>query len=467
MALLVGDFLAVMLAFTAAYILRVTLEAGPFIPITSGDYIRLFLYLSPIWLGIFALLGLYRRDVYEWRLKEFGKLLVGCSMGIMAMITYEFIVDRPIFPARIMAVYALLIGYALLILERTLLRAIRLLARHRGVGIVNTMIIGDSQHARDILDSLRNPRSSGYNPIAVVMKNAPSWFKGKHFTSLDHALSALENLDVHSIILADVADDPLVNEKVLAAAQENHCGFRFVPSQQGIFAGSMEVELFQGMPLVYVHTTPLIGWKRILKRAFDVVVSLIGIIITSPIMFLIYLALMISGGSPIYRRKRLTRYGKYFNIYKFRSLKIEYNGLDPEEGFAKMGKPELAKKFRANGDKLENDPRISRLGRFIRNSSLDELPQLFNILRGDISLVGPRALIAEELNKYQKKSLILSIKSGLTGLAAISGRKDIPFEERRQLDLYYVQNWSFWMDIKILLRTFVSILQRVFSGQQD
>ena len=136
---------------------------------------------------------------------------------------------------------------------------------------------------------------------------------------------------------------------------------------------------------------------------------------------------------------------------------MEYNGLLPEEAFEKMGKPELAKKFRENGDFLKNDPRFSRLGVFLRKTSLDELPQLLNVVRGDISLVGPRALVPRELDKYDKKNLILSVKSGMTGLAVISGRKAISFEERRKLDLFYVQNWSFWNDIVILAKT-VSIV---------
>jgi lipopolysaccharide/colanic/teichoic acid biosynthesis glycosyltransferase len=123
-----------------------------------------------------------------------------------------------------------------------------------------------------------------------------------------------------------------------------------------------------------------------------------------------------------------------------------------------MGKPELAIKYRKNGDHLKNDPRITKIGGFLRKTSLDELPQLFNVLKGNISLVGPRALVPKELNNYPYKNLILSVKSGITGLAQISGRKDISFNERRALDLYYVQNWSFWLDVKILLRTVVDVL---------
>ena len=125
-----------------------------------------------------------------------------------------------------------------------------------------------------------------------------------------------------------------------------------------------------------------------------------------------------------------------------------------------MGKPELAKEYRANGDFLEDDPRITPIGKFLRATSLDELPQLFNVLHGDLSFVGPRALIPQELDTYAKKHHILSVKSGMTGLAQVSGRRDISFEERRQLDLYYVQNWSLWLDITIILRTIRTVLWR-------
>src|SRR5262249_41832997 len=143
----------------------------------------------------------------------------------------------------------------------------------------------------------------------------------------------------------------------------------------------------------------------------------------------------------------LSRFGTKVKIYKFRTQLHAYNRMSPETGFQKMGRPELARAYRDNGDFLENDPRISKLGRLLRKTSLDELPQLINVIKGDISLVGPRPLEPFELEHYGKKNLILSVKSGMTGLAVISGRRDIPFEERRKLDLYYVQNWSFWGDL--------------------
>jgi lipopolysaccharide/colanic/teichoic acid biosynthesis glycosyltransferase len=140
-------------------------------------------------------------------------------------------------------------------------------------------------------------------------------------------------------------------------------------------------------------------------------------------------------------------------LYKFRTMKQKYSGMTPEDAFAAMGKPELIKKYRDNGDFLTDDPRVSRIGRFLRRTSLDELPQLINVVKGDTSLVGPRSLVPQELSEYERRHTILSVKSGLTGLAQVSGRRDISFDERRKLDMYYVQNWSFWMDLGILLKT--------------
>ena len=137
--------------------------------------------------------------------------------------------------------------------------------------------------------------------------------------------------------------------------------------------------------------------------------------------------------------------------------------MSPEKGFAKMGMPELAKKYRENGDQLPNDPRVTKIGRLLRTASLDELPQLWNVVHGEISLVGPRALDIYELEQYDKKNLILSVKSGLTSLALVSGRHAMSFEERRKLDVYYVQNWSFWLDIVIITKTVRVVIERLFT----
>ena len=196
------------------------------------------------------------------------------------------------------------------------------------------------------------------------------------------------------------------------------------------------------------------------KRLMDIVVGSVALLLLSPIMLLVAIIMKLSAPreAVFFRQTRLTRFNREFRIYKFRSQKSKYNGTTPEEAFTMMGRPELIKQYRDNGDQLDNDPRITRLGRFLRATSLDELPQLLNVVKGDISLVGPRALIPQEINQYKRKDTILAVKSGLTGLAQVSGRRDISFEERRQLDVYYVQNWSLWLDIRILVKTFGMVL---------
>ena len=185
------------------------------------------------------------------------------------------------------------------------------------------------------------------------------------------------------------------------------------------------------------------------------------LIVTSPLFLVISLLQLLSGsGSVFFRQVRLTRFDQEFRVFKFRTQYARYDGTTPEEAFEMMGHPELAERYRQNGDSLPNDPRITPLGKFLRATSLDELPQFINVVKGDISLVGPRALIPQELQQFKRRHTILSVKSGMTGLAVVSGRRDIPFDERRKLDMYYVQNWSFWLDVIIILKTIRVVLNR-------
>ena len=238
----------------------------------------------------------------------------------------------------------------------------------------------------------------------------------------------------------------------------------FVPSDVNDLSDHLETELFMGdIPVMIVEPTRLIGWGRIIKRLFDIVASFFAIIILSPVFLLVFIAEKLTDHrvSAIFHQVRLTRGDQLFTLYKFRTQYAKYDGTTPEQAFKRMGKPELIDKYRANGDFLDDDPRVTPIGRYLRRFSLDELPQLFNVLKGDISLVGPRALIPQELNRYEQKHKILNVKSGITGLAQISGRRDLPWEQRRKLDIYYVQNWSFGLDIQILFKT----VRQVFTSR--
>jgi lipopolysaccharide/colanic/teichoic acid biosynthesis glycosyltransferase len=196
----------------------------------------------------------------------------------------------------------------------------------------------------------------------------------------------------------------------------------------------------------------------VVKRLSDLTIGGLMLLIASPFMLLIAIMIKLGGGPVFFRQTRLSRFNTPVRIFKFRTHNPKYSGMEPEEAFKKMDRPDLLKQYRENGDWLAKDPRVTRAGRFLRRTSLDELPQLFNVVRGDISLVGPRALVPYELEKAEQKNTILSVKSGMTGLAQISGVNDLSFTERRKLDLYYVQNWSFWGDVVILVKTFWVVL---------
>jgi len=227
-------------------------------------------------------------------------------------------------------------------------------------------------------------------------------------------------------------------------------------------SGNSEIEFLGALPTIQVKTTPLMGYGKLVKRLNDLVLGSVLMVLGSPFLLAAMIVIKLSDPQEevLHKQKRLSIYGKKIWVYKLRTLKPEYNNMTPEEGFARMGRPALAKKYRENGDQLNDDPRMTKFGKFLRETSLDELPQIYNVLKGDISLVGPRALVPGELSKYPNKSLILAVKSGLTGLAQVSGRRDISFEERRNLDVYYVQNWSFLLDLQIMLQTAWMVVAR-------
>lgn len=461
--LVIGDFLALVAAFTAAFILRVTLDSRPIVAsVTSMQYIKIFLFLLPFWLIIFGLLGLYNKNTYENRFSEFGRLLIGSFVGILFVISYSYITNTAIFPARLVTLYGFLLALCFMVLFRTIARGIRRSLFSYGIGINNVLIIGNTTITDELISSLDNTRVTGYKIIGIVSANTRH--RDRHdqhiFSSFEAALSNLKNENIHSIIQTELYVMAAQNSEILTFAQEHHIAYRFVPGNSELFVGNIEVDLFRSIPVIAVHQTALIGWGRIVKRLFDIFAGSIFIVVA--LIPMLFIALMLKLSDPrdkiLYKPKRLGRYGSTFSCYKFRSMKRAYNHMSPEEGFAKMGRSDLLKQYRDNGDKLDHDPRVSRVGRFIRKYSLDELPQLFNVVKGDISLVGPRALDHFELDQYAKKNLILAVKTGLTGLAQISGRSDIPFEERRKLDLYYVQNWSFWNDLVILLKTVSVVL---------
>ena len=464
--LVIADMFVLLMAFVFAYVLRVQYDPRPLVnQILATEYFTTFLLILPFWILIFATLGLYQSNTYNRRLIEWGKIAIGVFIGILLVIGWEYASDIAIFPARLVAVYALIASFILIVFERELLRLTRSLMFRFGRGTSRVLIVGNSDATRDIADNLSETHKSGYHVVAIAgpKKVVPQGLDVEHFLSVDSALKHIKDLRINTIIQTDLYDSTERNQRILGAAQVNHIQYSFIPGEAEFYAGKNTVDVFLGYPMISVSQTPLVGWGQIVKRLFDLAVSGLLIIILSPVFLITILLQLIFNPGPIfYKSARLTRYSQPFGMYKFRSMAAKYGKKDAATEFREMGREDLVQEYEKNF-KVENDPRITRLGKFLRASSIDELPQLFNVLKGELSLVGPRPVPRKELDaKFTTThgALLLSVKSGVTGLWQVSGRSDLSTEKRINIELYYAQNWTFWLDIKILFKTIVVVLFR-------
>lgn len=447
---MIGDALAIVGAYSIAFILRVKISDAPVVTAIAADtYLESLLFLLPFVIIIFSVVGLYRTVRNDSILSTIGKLLLGAFLAMLFMVFIDYFHPATVFPAKKVPLYGLGLSIIFLAVERSILYLLRYLRNRTNVGLPSVLVIGDNETAKLLVRDIERP-SSSYRLQGVVGDGRLKWTTYKTFDE------AVANFLPNIIIQVTSADKPKVDNKVLTFAQKHYIDFKFVPSDINDLSDHVEMELFMGdIPMMSVEPTRLVGWGRFVKRFFDIIISLIAIIVLSPVFLLVFIAEKLTDpkASAVFHQIRLTRGDHKFMLYKFRTQYAKYDGTTPEQAFKKMGKPELIKQYRDNGDFLDDDPRVTPIGKYLRRFSLDELPQLFNVLRGDISLVGPRALIPQELNRYEQKHKILNVKSGITGLAQISGRRDLPWEQRRKLDVYYVQNWSFALDIQILFKT--------------
>lgn len=455
--LIIIDTFVLVGAFTLAYIARVQYDPRPLLTnIHAYDYLRAFLLIIPFWILVFAMLGLYQSSTYNRRLVEWAKIAVGSFIGILLVIGWQYVSDENILPARLVAVYGLLGAFSLIVFEREVLRLVRSLMFRYGKGINRVLLIGTSDATSDIARSLADTIKSGYEIIAIAgpKKIVPAELNVRHYSLVETALRDIKINNITAIIQTDLYDSTDRNQKILGAAQSHHISYSFIPGETEFYSGKNTVDVFLGYPMISVHQTPLVGWGAIIKRIFDFVVSIILLIILSPVLFIIYVVKKIADPGPaFYVSKRLSRFSEPIRLIKFRSMDAKYGSMDAADEFRQMGREDLALEYEKNR-KVENDPRITRIGKFLRATSLDELPQIFNVIKGDLSLVGPRPILPQETKlAHGRTALLHSVKSGVTGMWQVSGRSELTFDERIELELFYAQNWTFWMDIKILFKT--------------
>ena len=459
--LVVGDAFAIVASFTFAYYFRLHFDHRPYV-FAGNTMSFLFsnLLLLPIWLIVLSSLGLYSRKVLQRHGMMAWRLLLASIVGTMSIITYDFFATAisprdGLFPVKVIALYATIVCFFALSAERVAIALLFRLLHRRKYGLIRTVVAGDGENVRQLL--LGTAPESGYKICGVVAesKYIPQEWNRRRYPSLEEAIKRLRP---DAVVYAQ--EEGL--EKANKLAVDHHALFYYSPPESSVIALTKDTEFVAGVPVLRIRATPLTGAARVYKRFLDIVISTLLIIVASPIMLVIWaIQKVLNPKAPaIYKDTRLTRFNKEFPLLKFRSIKPEFSGMTPEEAFTKMGKPQLIEKYRSHGDYIKNDPRYTKFGKFLRSTSLDELPQLFNVWIGQISLIGPRALQPGELKDYGDRGLLLSIKSGVSGLAQVSGRRNISFNEGRALDIYYIQNWTPMMDVTIFFRTIVSIFKR-------
>jgi len=451
------DFAMIVLAGISAYYIRYADFFQQFRPIIFDlefkGYIKIVLLIAFFWLIIFALAGLYNIKSARKLVKETYRVVLACSTGLMLIVILIFI-RRELFDSRFIVLAGWILAIIYISFARSLIRLIQRALFKHGIGVHKIILIGNSKTTDNLIHEFSSQKSSGFEVVKRL--------RDFSIETAQELTEFLKSKEVDEIIQSDPNLSKAEILRLYDFADEHHLTFKYAADLLGAKVLKTEVAEIAGIPIVEVKKTPLDGWGRIVKRICDIIGSLILIIITSPIMILAAIAIKTDSHGPVFFSCRddgnpLYRVGqasKLFLYFKFRSMlpgtdNMRYNELADKD--LRAGSPMV---------KIKNDPRITRVGKFIRRWSIDELPELFLVLVGKMSLVGPRPHLPEEVAKYEHHhKKVLTIKPGMTGLAQISGRSDLTFEDEVKLDNYYIENWSLLLDLALLLRTPVAVVK--------
>jgi len=348
---------------------------------------------------------------------------------------------------------------------RFVARSAQTLARQRQINLIPTLVVGRGPEASLFIREMRERPALGYRVIGVVetqsadIRQSGTYEGVPVIATLAGLPDAIRDSGANEVIIADpqVSGDALF-EVMMRCGRRRGVEFRIAPSLFNCLPRKTEIDQIGVLPMIRLFREPLSSGARILKRTFDIAISALAVLLLLPLWLLLALLIKLdSKGAVFYTQERVGMDGRLFLLYKFRTM---IAGADPEL-HREYQRAFIAGRAEANlGNsqrptyKLLADPRITRVGRFLRRTSIDEVPQLLNVLMGDMSIVGPRPPIPYEVEAYElwhRKRL--DMKPGLTGLWQVSGRNRLPFEEMVRLDLFYIENWSLLLDLKIIVRT--------------
>ncbi len=456
------DALALLSAAIATYALRYSkafVDARPLLTtIPFSQYLTTSaLFILP-WLFIFTIAGLYRPRERR-SLTELGRIILACTTGIALVIATVFF-RREFATSRFLVLGVWGFTIAFVWIERLALRIVRLLILRARYGHERLVIIGRNAAGNDLALLFDNHPIHGYTIIES--------FKHWNEQTKKELARLCRNHEIDGLLLADPELPKAQAIDVISFTEDHHLVFRYLADLFAARFTNIEVTAIGGIPVIEVKRTPLDGWGRIIKRLFDVIVSTIALLIASPVILFAEIMVAVQDGFPvIFQNERVGERGVIFNTYKLRSM-WKKDCIGPQ--FADIAGDRLAKEKQLIHErsikigpiyKIADDPRVIPIGRWLRRWSLDELPQFWNVIRGEMSLVGPRPHQPREVAGYEPRHRrVLAIKPGITGLAQTSGRSDLAFEDEVRLDIYYIENWSLALDLYILAKTPIAVLTR-------
>ncbi len=457
--LLVLDTAALGAAFGLAYLVRFEVEIPLLesLPPRIAFYSWVSFWAVPAWLAIFGLYGLYDRHHLFAGFQEYTRVVNACTVGMVVVVMISFL-DVALVISRGWLLLTWGLAIALVCAARFTLRRVLRQLRQHGHLITPTVIVGANEEGRAVAEQFLSDHGSGIQILGFVDGDQPA---GTPVVDQLHVLGSLHDLvpivhaqRIRQVVVATTAvgrDDLLDLYRTLGQVDE--VDVRLSSGLFEILTTGVRVQEVSYVPLMTPRRVRITGADAFLKSILDYLSATLGIVVLSPLLLLITLLVKLDSPGPVLHRRRvLGRSGKPFDAFKFRTMRVDADRLLTADAELRAG-------FERD-QKLKRDPRVTRVGAILRRTSLDELPQLVNVLRGEMSLIGPRMIAPEEAGRYGKWQLnLLTVKPGITGPWQVRGRSDLSYEERVRLSMHYIRNYTIWLDLEILLRTLPVVLQ--------
>ncbi len=454
------DAVMVAAALVISYMLHFHLSgAGASQPdVGLSGHCRYGLYLLPAWIAVVALHGLYEPSGNRATLSNLSRLFLSNCAVMFFLSVVGLALGESAFVVPIL-LWMLALSTLLMFLGRVALGAAQRYLFEFGIGRKNVLLIGSGVHAAYVAQEIRKAPAAGMK----VVGRLGSGPRGSHKVGYLGDLSCLDEVItehlVDEVVVVDADLSPAEMTRIIGICSDRSLAIDFVPAALCQVSPRVKPIEIGAMPVLRVQTIPLDGWGRILKRLADFGFALLALVVLSPLLLVLAaLEKLTSRGPVLYAQERIGRDGRRFKVYKFRSMYADQCD------------------FAAGGSKwttaADEDTRVTPFGKFLRKTNLDELPQLWNILIGNMSLVGPRPeqprfvqQFTEEIPDYYRRH---RVKSGLTGWAQVHGLKgDTSIPERVKYDNYYIENWSLWLDLRIILRTFAVLAYELVGGKYE